>query len=50
MVHQVVTSKYRIFIETLVFTLLILLIGFMLGFLVEYGRTNKINCYTNDVK
>lgn len=39
MVHEIVTSKYRIFAETLFFTLLILLIGFLMGFLVEYGRT-----------
>jgi hypothetical protein len=42
MVHEIVKSKYRIFIETLFFTLLILLIGFLLGVLIEYSRTNEI--------
>jgi hypothetical protein len=42
MVHEIVKSKYRIFIETLFFTLLILLIGFLMGVLVEYSRTNRI--------
>ena len=42
MVHEIVKSKYRIFIETLFFTLLILLIGLLMGVLIEYGRSNKI--------
>jgi len=42
MVHEIVKSKYRIFIETLFFTLLILLIGFLMGVLIEYSRTNRI--------
>lgn len=42
MVHEIVKSKYRIFIETLIFTLLILLIGFLMGFLVEYGRNASV--------
>lgn len=42
MVHEIVKSKYRIFIETLIFTLLILLVGFLMGFLVEYGRNAAV--------
>lgn len=44
MVHQIVKleSKYRVFIETLILTLLILLIGFSLGFYVEYYRAKTI--------
>lgn len=44
MVHQIVKleSKYRIFIETLVLTLLILIIGFSIGFYVESYRANSL--------
>ncbi len=42
MVHKITTSKYKPFIETLVITILILCIGFFLGFFVESYRTGKI--------
>tara|TARA_Y100000310_G_C20532552_1_gene739230 strand:- start:391 stop:1065 length:675 start_codon:yes stop_codon:yes gene_type:complete len=42
MVHKIIQSKYRIFIETLLLTLLILVIGFLIGIQVEQYRTNKI--------
>ena len=40
MVHQIIKSKHRVFAETLVLTVLILIIGFAIGFLVESGRIN----------
>lgn len=42
MVHQIINNKYRIFIESIILTLLILIIGFSLGFYVEFARTNKV--------
>lgn len=42
MVYKIITSKYRIFIETLLLTLLILSIGFLVGLQVEKYRTSKI--------
>lgn len=42
MVHEIIKTKYRIFLETLVFTLLIVSIGFFMGYLVEYGRIANV--------
>jgi len=43
MVHQIIKSKYSLFAETMILTLLILIIGFALGMLVEYARTKSIS-------
>jgi len=42
MVYQIakLEAKYKVFIETLIFTLLILIIGFTLGFYIEYSRNS----------
>ncbi len=44
MVYQIIQSKnkYRIFIETLILTLLILIIGISLGFYIEYSRAKTV--------
>ncbi len=44
MVYEIVKlrSKHRIFIETLILTFLILIIGLFLGFYIEYNRTKNI--------
>jgi len=42
MVYKIMQTKYKVFIESLVITLLILLIGFALGMYIESYRTNKI--------
>jgi len=42
MVYEIIKSKYRIFIETLILTLLILLVGFFIGLFVENYRTSKM--------
>lgn len=42
MVYQIVHSKHRAFFETLILTLLILLIGFFFGIYAESFRTGKI--------
>ena len=42
MVHQITQSKFKIFIETGIITLLILLIGFSIGFYIEYYHADKI--------
>ena len=42
MVYKIIQAKYRIFVETLLLTLLILVIGFLVGLHVEQYRTNKI--------
>lgn len=42
MVYQIIKSRYGIFIESLIWTLLILLIGFFIGFYLESYRLNKI--------
>lgn len=42
MVYKVIGSKHGVFFETLVLTLLILLIGFFVGIYAESFRTNKI--------
>jgi len=41
-VYKIRESKYGIFFESLVFTMLILIIGFSFGYMVESYRTNKI--------
>ena len=42
MVYQIAKSKNRVFIESLIVTILILLIGFFIGFFIESSRTNRI--------
>jgi hypothetical protein len=42
MVYQIMNSKYRVFLETLILTLLILFLGFLLGIYIESSRTGKI--------
>lgn len=42
MVYEITKSRYRLFIETLLLTLLILVIGFLIGLYVEKYRTDKI--------
>ncbi len=42
MVYQIVKMKHRIFIETLILTVLILFTGFLIGFYVESSRTNEL--------
>jgi hypothetical protein len=42
MVHEVMGGRRRIFLESLVLTLFILVLGFSLGFFVESYRTGKI--------
>lgn len=43
MVYQIIKSKYRVFTETLILTVLILVIGFAIGFFVESSRINNAN-------
>lgn len=40
MVYKIINSKYRVFIETLILTTMILAIGFLLGFYFEFSRVN----------
>jgi hypothetical protein len=42
MVYKIVKleKKYKVFIETLILTILILMIGFTIGFYIEYSRTS----------
>lgn len=42
MVYKIIHTKFGIFYESLILTLMILVIGFALGMYVEYARTNKI--------
>ncbi len=42
MVHEIIRSKLSIFLEALILTLLILIIGFILGYSLENHRTTKI--------
>jgi len=42
MVYKIAQSRDRIFVETLLLTLLILVIGFLIGIQVEQYRTNKV--------
>jgi hypothetical protein len=42
MVYKVIKTKFGIFLESLILTLMVLIIGFALGMYVEYNRTNKI--------
>jgi hypothetical protein len=42
MVHQIIDSKYRIFLEAFLLTAVIFLIGFGIGFFVESYRTDKV--------
>jgi len=50
MVHKIINNKYRIFVETLILTIVIYLLGFSFGFFIENYRTNNIiENYKNDV-
>jgi hypothetical protein len=42
MVYKIINSKYRVFFDTFFLTLLIMVIGFSLGFYAEYYRTNAV--------
>ncbi|MCH7567963.1 MAG: hypothetical protein IIA87_00945 [Nanoarchaeota archaeon] len=42
MVHKIVDNRYRIFVESLLITFIIFIIGFSVGFFVESYRTDKI--------
>ncbi|MEK6926669.1 MAG: hypothetical protein AABW50_05315 [Nanoarchaeota archaeon] len=42
MVYKITSSKYWIFIETFIIAALILVIGFFLGFYVEFNRVNNV--------
>lgn len=45
MVHQIVKSRHKLFVETLFLTLLILAVGFLIGLYVEKYRTDKVISY-----
>jgi len=45
MVYEIAKSKNKIFIDTLIITFSILLIGFSIGFFVEFFRIQKISDY-----
>lgn len=48
MVYEI-SEKKRVFLESLALTLIILIIGFSMGFYVEFSRTNKIiDSYNNN--
>lgn len=51
MVYEV-NSKKKVFLDSLVLTLLVLIIGFSIGFYFEYFRTNKIidNYRNNEIE
>jgi len=42
MVHQIIKSKYRIFIESLILSLLILVLGILIGYFIESYRANNV--------
>ena len=42
MVYKIINSKYWIFVETLIYTALILLVGILIGFGLENWRTGKV--------
>ena len=42
MVHKIIETKFGVFVESLILTVLILIIGFSLGLGIEAYRTNKI--------
>src|SRR3989344_4406455 len=48
MVYEIMKSKFRIFLESLIISVLILIIGFSLGLFIEANRTNKIVDYYKD--
>jgi len=48
MVYEIMKTKSRIFLESLVITILILIIGFYIGMSIETYRTNKIVTYYKD--
>ncbi len=48
MVYEIIKSKNKIFLDTLVITLALLIIGFSIGFFVESFRVQKINDYYRD--
>ncbi|MFH1327106.1 MAG: hypothetical protein ABIH59_03195 [archaeon] len=41
MVHKIINNKYRVFIETLLLTILLLGAGFLAGYYVEFSRVDK---------
>ncbi len=42
MVHKIINSRYAVFLESLVIAVLILVIGFVFGYYVEYLRVNEM--------
>ena len=42
MVYKIINHKFGIFVESVILTLLIFIIGFSLGFYIEFSRTNDI--------
>ena len=48
MVHKIIDSKYRVFIDSALITILILIIGFSMGIFVESYRTDKIADFYKD--
>lgn len=42
MVYKIINNKFRIFVESLLVVLVIFMVGFSIGFYVEFSRTNKI--------
>lgn len=48
MVYKIINNRYRIFVESFILAVIILIIGFSLGYYVESFRTSKIvNEYKN---
>lgn len=42
MVYQIIKGKYAVFLESIAITLIILIVGISIGFLIESHRTQKI--------
>jgi len=42
MVHEIIKSKFNVFIEALLLTLFVFIIGFFIGYYVEYLRTSSV--------
>ncbi len=42
MVHKIINNRFRVFVESFFVALIILLVGFFIGFIVESARTSSI--------
>jgi hypothetical protein len=42
MVHEIIKSKFNVFVEALIISVLLLIIGFIVGYYVEVSRTNSM--------